>query len=95
MALIFEVKDKSGRRIHLSNERWKHINEEHPEVAPYLEKIKEALENPVKINDYKLDDGIKYYYKYIKERKSKAKYLLVIVKCQKLLYMISPCFKGF
>ena len=80
MTWIFEFEDKSGRKIHLSNERWKHINQEHPEVAPYIEEIKETLKNPIKITDYEFDDKIKYYYKYLKERESKAKYLLVIVK---------------
>jgi len=79
MTWIFEVKDKSGRKVHLSDERWKHLNQEHPEVAPYLEEIKETLKNPVKITEYELDENVRYYYKYFKERES-AKYLLVIVK---------------
>jgi len=79
MTRIFEVEDKSGRKIHLSDERWKHLNQEHPEVAPYLEDIKETLKNPVKITTYELDDNVKYYYRYFKERET-AKYLLVIVK---------------
>lgn len=33
-----------------------------------------------KIKDYELDKTINYYYKYFKNRKSPAKYLLVIVK---------------
>ena len=78
MKWIFEVEDKSGKKIHLSNERWKHINQEHPEVAPYFEEIKETLKNPVKITSYEFDENIRYYYKYFKERESK--YLLVIVK---------------
>ena len=32
-----------------------------------------------KITKYELDENVKYYYKYFKERES-AKYLLVIVK---------------
>ena len=79
MTWIFEVEDKSGRKIHLSDERWKHLNQEHPEVAPYLEDIKETLKNPIKIIDYEYDENVKYYYKYFKEREE-AKYLLVIVK---------------
>jgi hypothetical protein len=79
MAWIFEVEDKSGRKIHLSDERWKHLNQEHPEVAPYIEDIKDILKNPLKIIAYELDNSIKYYYKYFKERET-AKYLLVIVK---------------
>ena len=79
MAWIFEVEDKSGKKIHLSDERWKHLNQEHPEVAPYFEELKDILKNPLKITDYELDSNVKYYYKYFKERET-AKYLLVIVK---------------
>ncbi|MBI2657136.1 DUF4258 domain-containing protein [Candidatus Woesearchaeota archaeon] len=47
------------------------------EVAPYLEDIKDTLENPLKIANYEYDESIKYYYKYFKEA---SRYLLVIVK---------------
>lgn len=76
MEIIFVVNDKSGRKIHLSNERWAHINQEHPEVAPYLEDIKDALMNPIRI--VQLDADVSYYYKYFKQKQSQ--YLLVIVK---------------
>jgi hypothetical protein len=78
--IVFEVIDRSERKIHLSTERWKHINQEHPEVADYLEEIQETLKNPIKITHYSDDESVKYYYKYFKNRESSAKYLLVIVK---------------
>lgn len=80
MSWIFDIKDKSGRTVHLSDERWKHIVNEHPELASYCEEIKLTLTNPVKVITYELDENIKYYYKYTKEKESKAKYLLAIVK---------------
>ena len=80
MAWIFEVKDKSGRKIHLSKERWSHISQEHPEAADYFEEIKETIANPDKITAYSQDEDIKYYFKYFKGRQSAAKFLLVIVK---------------
>ena len=80
MVWIFEIRDKSGRKIHLSDERWNHIVNEHPEIASYVEQLKDLVENPTKITTYSLDENVKYYYKYFKERKSSAKYLLVIVK---------------
>lgn len=76
MEIIFVVNDKSGRRIHLSNERWTHINQEHPEVASYLEDIKDAVTNPIRF--VPSDADVNYYYKYFKQRQSQ--YLLVIVK---------------
>ena len=59
-------------------------------MAPYLEEIKETLKNPVKITTYEFDNSIKYYYKYFKGRKSKAKYLLVIVKQKKSKDFLVP-----
>ena len=79
MEPVFEVNDKSGRKIHLPNERWAHINQEHPEVAPYLEDIKDTLTNPLRIVPCKEEDvNVRYYYKYFKQRQSQ--YLLIIVK---------------
>ena len=80
MTWIFEIRDKSGRKIHLSGERWKHIANDHPEVADYFEDLKETLKNPVKITTYSFDKDVRYYYNYFKSRKSSAKYLLLIAK---------------
>lgn len=80
MTLVFAIKDKTGRDIRLTKERWEHINKEHSEIAPYLEEIKEALQNPLKIQPYESDEKVKYYYRYLKHRESPSKYLLVIVK---------------
>ena len=80
MSHVFQLEDKSGRKIHLSKERWEHINQEHPEVSNYLEEIKETLKNPTKIKTYKYDKDVRYFYRYYKNRESAAKYLLIIVK---------------
>lgn len=79
MDWILIVKDKTGRNIHLSKERWSHI-QKHPEMSNKLEEIKETLKDPLKITDYVFEEEIKYYYQYYKYRKSKAKYLRVTVK---------------
>ena len=81
MPWIFEIKDKSGRKIHLSKERWSHISQEHPEVADYFEEIKETIKNQTQIATYSNDKYIRYYYKYFKNRQSPAKYLLLIGDC--------------
>lgn len=76
---ILEVKDKFGRGVYLTNERWNHILK-HPEMHDKLalEWIKETLQVPFKIVD--IDENVKYNYGYYKNRKSEAKYLRVIVK---------------
>ena len=79
MSIIFEVIDKTGRKIHLSNERWRHIRKRHPEVEEY-DSIVDALMRPDKVTNYHIDESIVYYYKYYKSRPSPDKYLLIVVK---------------
>ncbi len=76
---ILKTKDKTNRVIYLTNERYKHIAA-HPDMQNKLEEIKETLENPLNIIDYSGNKNIKYYYRYYKYRKSKVKYLRVVVK---------------
>ena len=80
MDIVFEITDKTGRKISLTKKQWSHITKKHPQVADYQEEIKETLKNPLKITDYSLDENVRYYYKYLKHRISPKKYLLVIVK---------------
>ena len=79
MEFVFEIIDKTKRKIHLSKERWKHITSPispHAYMTNHLEEIKQTLINPDEIvnsinSDVKVD-----YYKYYKERK---KYLRAVV----------------
>lgn len=76
---VFEVKDKTGRRIRLTKKQWGHIRKKHPEVEKH-EIIEETILNPDKITDYDIDDSIKYFYKHYKHRNSPEKYLHIVVK---------------
>ncbi len=78
MDVVFETDDKIGRRVYMSQERWRHINQEHPEVIPYVEEIKEVIKNPTHVYAYVYDVSVRYYYKDLKQRR--PRYLLVIVK---------------
>ncbi len=76
--MIFDIIDKTGRKIHLSKERWIHILE-HKGMENYLEDIKNTIENPLKIISH--DCGELYdYYEFYKYRKSNSKFLKVVVK---------------
>ncbi len=78
MEFIFEVRDKTGRRIHLTRERLSHILE-HKGMEQYIEEIKNTLIKPIKIIPH--DNGELYdYYTYYKHRKSKLNFLKVVVK---------------
>ncbi len=80
MDYIFEVKDKTERKIHLPNKSWEHITRRHPYMTNFLDEVKETLGKPDKITNYSLDDNIRYYYKYYKNINFSNKYLLVIIK---------------
>lgn len=79
MVIVFETLDRSGRVVYLSKERWLHI-QEHVEMRGRLEDIKTTLESPLKITPLASDATINYYYRYYKQRVSRARYLRVIVK---------------
>ncbi|MAE42382.1 hypothetical protein CMO93_01310 [Candidatus Woesearchaeota archaeon] len=76
MPHIFQIKDKSGRKIHLSKERWSHI-QKHPDMSDKIEQIKETLTNPATITEFDYDPDVKFYFRYYKERKE---YLFISVK---------------
>ena len=60
---IFEVIDKTGRKIRLTGKQWSHMTKKHPYMEKYLREIQETLMSPDKIIDYS-DKG--YYYKSYK-----------------------------
>jgi len=74
---IFEIVDKTGRKIKLTNKQWKHIRQDHPEIESE-EIIKEALEKPTKITQ-PYEGEKHYYYRYYKNRKGRDKYFMAIV----------------
>ena len=78
MSLIFELIDKTRRRVRLTKERWEHILE-HKGMENYLEDIKIMIERPEKIVPHD-DASVNDYYKYYKHKKSKNKFLKVVVK---------------
>ena len=78
MTNIFEITDKTGRKIHLSEERWGHIRKKHPEVEEW-ESIKQTLEKPDKILEDDFSESIKYFYKFYKHSKKPKRYLCVAI----------------
>lgn len=77
MTIIFEIVDRSGRKIRLTAERWEHIVDRHSELASRIEEIRQTIIAPsfqVKDNT---DRNICYNHTYIKEE---GFYLIVTVK---------------
>ncbi len=80
MNIKFEVIDKTGRKLRMTDFNWHHIAKRHPEQASQKEKIIETLEKPDKITTSLEDDETKYYYKYYKNLPHQYKFIKVIAK---------------
>ena len=75
---IFEISDKTGRRIRLTKTQFKHVIC-HKGMENEIEKIKDTLMLPLKIVPHGTGE-LYNYYSYYKDRKKKAKFLQVVVK---------------
>ncbi|MEK6909374.1 MAG: PBECR2 nuclease fold domain-containing protein [Nanoarchaeota archaeon] len=80
MNVIFEIVDKNGKKIRLTDKQYSHLIEEHPYMHNYLEEIKETLQKPDKITFYSFDQAVRYFYRGYKYFDKPNRYLLVIVK---------------
>ena len=78
MNYIFEITDKSGRRIRLTRKQWSHIRQHHAEVEN-PEEIEETLQNPDNIIPDERED-VENFFKFFKHKKQKSKFLKVIVR---------------
>jgi len=80
MNIIFEIIDKNGKLIRLTDKQHSHMMEEHSYIHKYMEEIKETLQKPDKINSYSFDENVKYFYKGYKYLDKPNKFMLVVVK---------------
>ena len=71
MEIIFEITDKTEKKIRLPKKSWGHITITHPEMANYIEEIQKTLKNPIKITHHK-KGNLRNYYLYLKHRKHPA-----------------------
>ncbi len=79
MDYVFEIVDKTGEKVHLTKERWKHILK-HPHMHNQLENIKITIQNSTTIRYYEEDEKVRYFYREFKVRGPLERYLLVSVK---------------
>ncbi len=76
--IIFELVDKTGRKIILTKERWSHIRQKHGLVED-PEEIQQTILNSDKSIFIEEKNKV-YFYKYFKHKKHVSKFLKVIVK---------------
>ena len=75
MAWLFEIPVKCGRAVHLSKDRWAHIQNDHGDVE--LVTIEQTLTTPTKIVQSDSDPTVQWYLRYMK---NKRRDLMVSVK---------------
>lgn len=78
MEFIFRIKDKTGRKIYLSKERWNHITSPtspHAYMINYLDEIEQTLINPDTIID-SINNAKVNYYKYYKKKRQYTKIIV-------------------
>lgn len=76
--IIFEIVDKSGRKVRLTKKQWKHIMRRHAYMEKYIEEIKETLSKADKI--IQKSNSKAHYYKNYKYLKATNKFVFVLVK---------------
>ncbi len=78
MSNVFEIVDKSGRKVILTKDKWTHIRIVHSNVEN-SEDITETLQKPDKVIHDEREEVV-YFFKYFKYKKWKSKFLKVVVK---------------
>ena len=63
-AMQRSAKDRLGHEIYLTDERWRHICEEHPEMQGYGEHVWETVQRGQRFQDSVRPDVFLYYRDY-------------------------------
>ncbi len=72
--------DKHKRQIRLTDERWQHIGNCHPEMTYQLNRIAETLHEPDRIVRSRTDSQAELFYRFYPITPVTRKYLCVVVK---------------
>lgn len=80
--------DINDRKIRLTEERYEHIVQYHPEVQKALELLTLTIENPDIIVQSTSDTQVELYYHYFVATPVGNKYLCVVVKMLETDYFI-------
>ncbi len=64
MAFLMELIDRFNRRIKLTEERWNHIAETHPELKDMLKDLKGTVGDPELIKRSVYNENVVLFYRY-------------------------------
>ena len=79
-----EFTDNFNRKITLSEERWIHITESHPETSELLKELEGTLDNPELIRNSAYDENVVLFYRYYAHI-YEGKYMCVVVRLDSAL----------
>jgi hypothetical protein len=74
------LRDVTGRQVRLTDERWEHIENEHPEMCGQLENVEATLLAPDKIIRSRIDTEVELFYRDYETTPVSHKSLCVVVK---------------
>jgi len=77
---IFEVVAKFAKRVILTQRKYVHICEKHPEVFDEIEKMTETLASPQIVRRSTYDKKVWLFYRFFEETPVTEKYLMVAVR---------------
>ncbi len=80
MDFVFEITDKTGRKIHLTKERWTHIKKHSHMDENMMEELKKILKEGSIIRYSEDNENVLFYYREFKKMPSEERYLFVSVK---------------
>ncbi|MCC6448582.1 MAG: hypothetical protein IT215_07840 [Chitinophagaceae bacterium] len=75
-----EIEDIFGRKIRLTEDRKRHLEDDHPEMKDSSSKIVEVLQNPDDVRFSNSDSSVELFYKFFEVTLVGAKFLCVVVK---------------
>jgi hypothetical protein len=85
--------DLHGRVVRLSDERWNHIEGDHPEMFGQLQRIQDVLLYPDKIVRSRSDPEVELFYRDYEHTPVSHKFLCVVVKVRPDdLFMVTAYF---
>jgi hypothetical protein len=74
--------DILGRSVRLTEERWRHIVETHPEMVDQLKNLEETLIKPYAVIESINDNAVQLFYRKFHHPSFGDKYFCVVVKIQ-------------
>ncbi len=80
--------DVFGNLIEMTDERWDHVCEQHPELKSRIKKVVATLQDPDIVKASRSDRSVRLYCKYF-DNLYGGKYILVVVKSNKRHFLIT------